>query len=230
MALLEGHVAPYAERMTQPAPASALAEVTLAGQQVRLEPLSMVHIEGLLSAATEDRATYQWTTVPSNEGEMRAYVSTALELASHGAAVPFVTRIADGGRIVGSTRFANFENHPWPPSSPHFRPGGEPDAVEIGWTWLAPSAQRSAVNTEAKWLMLRHAFEAWHLRCVRLKTDSRNVRSRAAIERIGCKFDGILRAHSPGADGAMRDSAYYSLVESEWPAADAALRSRLARA
>ena len=216
--------------MTAPAPASLIPQVTLSGAHVRLEPLSIDHVEGLLAAATEDRATYQWTTVPSNEREMRAYASEALELSSRGAAVPFVTRLADAGRIVGSTRFANFEYHSWPPASPHFRPNGEPDAVEIGWTWLASSAQRSAVNTEAKWLMLRHAFEVWHVRCVRLKTDSRNARSRAAIERIGCQFDGILRAHSPGADGTMRDSAYYSLIESEWPAAEAALRSRLARA
>ena len=216
--------------MTQSVPASLTAEVTLTGLHVRLEPLSMAHIDGLLAAANEDRATYQWTTVPSNEREMRQYVSAALELAFRGEAVPFVTRVAADGRIVGSTRFANFEYHPWAPSSPQFRPGGEPDAVEIGWTWLAASVQRSAVNTEAKSLMLRHAFGTWHVRCVRLKTDSRNARSRAAIERIGCQFDGILRAHSPGADGAMRDSAYYSLIESEWPAAEAALRSRLARA
>ena len=201
--------------------------VTLAGAHVRLEPLSMDHVEALLAAASEDRATYQWTTVPATEDAMCEYVSGALDLANRRQAVPFVTRLALDGRVIGSTRFANFEYHPWPASSPEARAAGEPDAVEIGWTWLAASAQRTPANTEAKWLMLRHAFERWGVRCVRLKTDRRNERSRAAIERIGGKFDGIIRAHSPGADGSLRDSAYFSILESEWPQVDAGLRARL---
>ena len=212
--------------MTVPT-ASLIQPVTLQGRFVRLEPLAMEHVDGLLAACSEDRATYNWTTVPATEDEMCEYVSGALELAGKQAAVPFVTRAAGDGRILGTTRFANFEYHPWPASSPHHRAGGEPDAVEIGWTWLAASAQRTPVNSEAKWLMLRHAFETWRVRCVRLKTDRRNERSRAAIERIGGKFDGIIRAHSPGADGTMRDSAYFSIIESEWPEADRALRAGL---
>ena len=158
---------------------------------------------------------------------MEQYVAQALDLAARRQAVPFVTRLASDGRVVGTTRFATFEFHPWPQSSPHARAAGEPDVVEIGWTWLAASAQRTPVNTEAKLLMLRHAFETWRVRCVRLKTDRRNERSRAAIERIGGKFDGVIRAHSPGADGTMRDSAYFSILDSEWPEVEARLRARL---
>ena len=104
-----------------------------------------------------------------------------------------------------------------------------PDGVEIGWTWLASSVQRSAINTEAKLLMLRHAFETWGARVVRLKTDRRNARSRAAIERIGGRLDGVLRAHTVGRDGALRDTAYYSIIESEWPAVRASLEERVVR-
>ncbi len=210
-----------------PTAPSIVQPVTLEGVHVRLEPLSMEHVDALVAAASEDRATYAWTTVPATDDAMCEYVSAALERAATGAAVPFVTRRAGDGRVVGTTRFTNFEYHPWPSTSPQHRPGGQPDAVEIGWTWLAASAQRTPVNTEAKWLMLRHAFETWEVRCVRLKTDRRNERSRAAIERIGGRFDGILRAHSPGADGTMRDSAYFSIIESEWPDVDRALLARL---
>ena len=105
-----------------------------------------------------------------------------------------------------------------------------PDGVEIGWTWLAASAQRTPINTEAKWLMLRHAFEVWKVRVVRLNTDRRNARSRSAIERIGGRLDGVVRANRVASDGTLRDSALYSIVESEWPEADAALRASLARA
>ena len=202
--------------------------VTLEGRFVRLEPLSIEDVPALIAAASEDRTTYGWTTVPATEGEMYEYVSAALELAGRQAAVPFVTRAAGDGRVLGTTRFATFEYHAWPASNPLARPPGHPDVVEIGWTWLAASAQRTPVNTEAKWLMLRHAFETWGVRCVRWKTDRRNERSRAAIERIGGKFDGILRAQAPGTDGTLRDSAFYSMLESEWPEADRALRARLA--
>ncbi|GMV85716.1 MAG: N-acetyltransferase [Dehalococcoidia bacterium] len=206
---------------------SPVQPVTLEGPAVRLEPLSLVHVPALAAAAAEDRATYAWTHVPHGEAETRAYVEAALELAGRGEALPFATRDLVSGRVVGSTRFANFERLPWDgtPASPAARP----DAVEIGWTWLAASAQRSAINTGAKFLMLRHAFEVWGTRVVRLKTDRRNARSRAAIERIGAKLDGVIRAHSLGADGQLRDSAYYSIIETEWPAVRAALEARPGR-
>lgn len=213
--------------MTQLVENALVGPVTLSGRFVRLEPLALEHLDALVAAATEDRSTYQWTTVPADQASMREYVLAALDLANRREAVPFVTRLAESGRIVGSTRFANFEQHPWPEGHPLYRAGGGPDAVEIGWTWLAASAQRTAVNTEAKWLMLGHAFGAWGAQCVRLKTDRRNERSRAAIERIGGKFDGTIRAHSPGADGTLRDSAYFSILRTEWPEVDARLRERL---
>jgi RimJ/RimL family protein N-acetyltransferase len=211
-------------------PPSRFAQpTTLVGATVRLVPLSIVHAETLVEAAGEDRSTYQWTTVPVGLGAMRAYIERAVALHELGEVVPFATTLASSGRVIGTTRFANFERHDWPSASNPFREDGSPDGVEIGWTWLAASAQRTRANTEAKWLMLKHAFETWGVRVVRLKTDRRNERSRTAIERIGGKFDGVIRAHSPGADGTMRDSAYYSIVESEWPGVDAALRARLSK-
>ena len=204
--------------------------VTLAGEHIRLVPLAAEHIPALVEAASEDRSNYQWTWVPDGEAAMRAYVEEALALAAERKAIPFATTLAVSGRIVGSTRFANFEYHAWAPGSAHARGPGVPDGVEIGWTWLAASAQRTKANTEAKWLMTRHAFEGLGVRVVRLNTDRRNQRSRAAIERIGGKLDGIIRANRAATDDNVRDSAAYSIVESEWPAVEAALRERLSRA
>ena len=205
-----------------------VTRVALEGAHVRLEPLTFEHVPALTEAAADDRSTYQWTLVPHGPEAMAAYVGTALALAERGEAVPFATIRRADGLVVGSTRFANFEWHDWPEGNPNRRPG-RPDGVEIGWTWLAGAAQRTAVNTEAKYLMMRHAFETWQVRVVRLKTDARNERSRAAILRIGCEFDGILRHHSPAADGTLRDSAYYSMLDTGWPAAREAFEARLAR-
>jgi N-acetyltransferase len=144
-----------------------------------------------------------------------------------GRALPFATRSRAAGRVIGSTRFGNIEFWVWPADSPHARPDGTPDVVEIGWTWLAAEAQRTAVNTEAKLLMLTHAFETWRVRAVKLNTDARNARSRAAIERIGARFDGVLRAHRPASDGGIRDTAAFSLLAEEWPAARAKLHARI---
>lgn len=209
--------------------APVIRPVILEGAHVRLEPLSLEHVDALVAAAAEDRANYQWTFVPDGEAAMADYVSVALELGRKVEAVPFATIQRETGRVIGSTRFANLEYLGFPPSNPHFKGEGVPDGVEIGWTWLAASAQRTRANTEAKWLMMRHAFETWGVRVVRLNTDRRNVRSRAAIERIGGKLDGIVRANRAAADGAVRDSACYSIIESEWPVVDAALRERLSR-
>jgi RimJ/RimL family protein N-acetyltransferase len=115
----------------------------------------------------------------------------------------------------------------WPPGNPHQRGADVPDVVEIGATWLAPAAQRTAINTEAKLLMLTHAFEAWRVHRVSLLTDARNERSRAAIARIGARLDGVVRAARVAADGGIRDTAVYSIVEPEWPAVRDALRARL---
>ena len=205
----------------------ALSQPTLQGSHVRLVPLSMGHLDDLVRVAAGPRESYRLTIVPEGAEAMRKYVETALALRDNGAAVPFATtRLADG-RIVGSTRFANLEYWAWP-SGPR-APPEPPDAVEIGWTWLAADAQRSAINTEAKLLMLGHAFEQWRVRRVNLRTDSRNLRSRSAIERLGAKLDGILRAHMPASDGGVRDTATYSILAEEWPAAKERLSLRLAR-
>ncbi|HZJ54786.1 MAG TPA: GNAT family protein [Myxococcaceae bacterium] len=204
--------------------------LTLQGQHVRLEPLGSGHLDGLQAIVEGPRDTFGLTPVPRTRGELEAYVATALEDQRRTMALPFATLDARSGRVVGTTRFGNLEFWPIPPGStvPQRAPG-VPYAVEIGWTWLAPDAQRTAINTEAKRLMLAHAFERWEVYRVTLKTDARNVRSRSAIERIGCRLDGVLRAHSPAADGGPRDAALYSLLAREWPQARARLDARLAR-
>jgi RimJ/RimL family protein N-acetyltransferase len=215
--------------MTTPAISNVVGPVTLSGRFVRLEPLTIGHVPALVEAASGPRDTYDMTYVPEGEAATRAYVEEALSLGEQGLTVPFATVSLGAGRVVGTTRFANFEYQPWAEGSPHQRGTHYPDAVEIGWTWLSAAAQRTPVNTEAKLLMLTHAFETWRVHAVRLKTDRRNERSRAAIERLGAKLDGVLRAHSVGRDGAIRDSAYYSIVEGEWPSVRANLESRLRR-
>jgi N-acetyltransferase len=207
-----------------------LVPVVLSGRYVRLEPLTLSHVPGLMDAATGPRETFLWTVVPEAEKAMHQYVEQALEEQRQGRQIPFATVDARTSKVVGSTRFCNVERWPWPPESPRARPPGCADAVEIGYTWLHPSAQRSAINTEAKRLMLAHAFEVWEVYRVTLKTDERNTRSRAAIERIGGRLDGLLRGHMPGADGDVRTSAVYSIVASEWPVVRARLDARLAAA
>ncbi len=216
--------------MTAPTAADPLApDVTLEGGVVRLVPLALEHVPALLEAALVSRERYQWTPVPGTLEGMTAYVSNAVERAAARQVVAFATTLRASGRIVGSTRFATFEFHPWPESSPLAPPPGLPDVVEIGWTWLAGDVQRTAVNTEAKLLMLSHAFETWNVKAVRLKTDRRNERSRNAILRIGAHFEGILRAHSPGVDGSLRDSAFFSILAEDWPAVRASHQARLGR-
>ena len=210
-----------------------LEPFTLEGTHVRLEPLSESHIAPLVVAAAEDRSHYQWTYVPDGTEQMTEYVRDALASAASGAQVAFATvrRCADAGgddRVVGATRFCEVSCWQWPPGASQQR-NGVPDAVDIGATWLAGSAQRTLVNTEAKLLMLAHAFEVWGVHRVALQTDFRNRRSWAAIERIGGKLDGLLRADRPGADDTVRTSARFSIVASEWPEVKARLMERLAR-
>ncbi len=200
-----------------------LGEILLKGAAVRLEPLEVRHVDGLAGAAAEDPSLYRWSPVPANRAEAAAYVETALAWAQAERAAPFaIVRVADGA-VIGSTRFFEIERWAWPPGHPwHGRT--DPDVCEIGYTWLAGSAIRTAANTEAKLLMLTHAFEAWHVHRVCLHTDARNERSRAAIERIGGKFEGILRSHRMAADFIPRDSARYSIVAAEWPGVKQRLR------
>ena len=187
--------------------------ITLEGNHVRLEPLSLDHLDALTAVAL-DPELWKFTTVNiRNRDEMRAYIEEALQLSATGTVIAFVTRDKKSNAIVGSTRLADIQTH-------H-------RTMEIGWTWIARSHQRTAVNTEAKLLLLRHAFET--LRCFRvtLKTDERNTRSRRAIERLGAHFDGILRAFQPAVDGKPRNTAYYTILASEWPSVEAALRKKL---
>ena len=201
---------------------------TLEGTYVRLEPLAESHVPGLVEAASEDRANYQWAYVPDGPEEMAAHVRDALTKVAAGAHVAFAT-VQRGGadRVVGSTRFCEIAFWQWPPGAAHQR-AGVPDVVDIGFTFLAASAQRTPVNTEAKLLMMTHAFEVWEVHRVALQTDVRNARSWAAIERIGGKLDGIMRADRPGADDTVRTSARFSIVAEEWPEVKARLRDRLA--
>ena len=211
-----------------------LEPITLEGIHVRLEPLSESHTGPLTEAATEDRSNYQWTYTPDGPEEMTAYVRDALDKVASGAHLAFATVRKRGGpgdadRVVGATRFCEIALWQWPPGATHQR-HGVPDVVDIGFTWLAGSAQRTPVNTEAKLLMMTHAFEVWHVHRVALQTDVRNKRSWAAIERIGGRLDGIMRADRPGADDTVRTSARFSIVASEWPDVKARLAGRLKEA
>lgn len=189
----------------------------LQGNHVRLEPLEHRHVDGLAEAAAAEPSLYQWSPVPQGKVEAANYVDTALAWRDAGTAVPFAIARRNDGVVIGSTRFWNIERWSWPPGHPsHGR--RDPDACEIGYTWLAHSAIRTPANTEAKFLMLRHAFEVWQVLRVCFHTDARNQRSRAALERIGGQFEGILRAHRMAADFVPRDSVRYSIVATEWPA------------
>jgi RimJ/RimL family protein N-acetyltransferase len=199
-------------------PATMAAEmivspVTLEGQHVRLEPLTKAHLAGLAQIGL-DEELWRWipTQVRTAE-EMAAYIETALEEQKRGVSSPFAILEKATGRVIGSTRYGNIDRL-------HHR-------VEIGWTWVAREWQRTAMNTEAKYLLLRHAFET--LGCIRveLKTDSLNEKSRAAILRIGAKQEGIFRNHMITASGRIRHTVYFSIMDSEWPAVKAGLESRL---
>lgn len=200
--------------------------LVLEGRHIRLEELDLSHARGLAEASAGDPELYRWSPVPRGAAEARAYIETALAWRDAGTALPFAIVNAASGVILGSTRFFNLERWPWPEG--HTLHGRETlDACEIGYTWLTHSAIRTPVNTEAKLLMLQYAFEAWKVFRVCLHTDVRNQRSRAAIERIGGKMEGILRAHRMAADFIPRDSARYSIIASEWPEVKDRLVQRL---
>jgi RimJ/RimL family protein N-acetyltransferase len=203
--------------------------LVLSGSRVRLDPLSEGHLDGLVAAAAVSRETYALTFVPDSAEATREFIRRMLGDEGTGTVIPFATIDAPTGRVVGSTSFLNIERWRWPLGSPMKRATEQPDAVEIGATWLAHDVQRTAINTEAKLLMLSHAFETWRVHRVSLKTDVRNARSRAAIERLGAKLDGVLRAHQPSSTGTVRDTAYYTIVQSEWPIVRERLEARLRR-
>ncbi|MBI5710493.1 MAG: GNAT family N-acetyltransferase [Candidatus Eisenbacteria bacterium] len=190
--------------------------VTLEGPQVRLEPLSLErHFDDLCRVGL-DQDLWCWSTVDvRSPGDLRSYLESALQERAEGRALPFATVARAAGRAVGSTRFGSI-------AVPHRR-------VEIGWTWIGRGWQRSAINTEAKYLMLRHAFETWGCLRVELKTDALNRRSRDAMLRIGCREEGTLRKHMLTERGTVRDSVCYSIVDEEWPAVRARLEEMMRR-
>lgn len=200
-----------------------LEPLTIVGTHVRLEPLTHDHAAALVDAGNRDRSTYGYTPVPADLDGMHAYIDGLLADAQRDAAMPFVQRRLDGGDVVGCTRFLNIQ---WYPNR------ATPAEVEVGGTWLASDAQRSAINTEAKLLLLRHAFEEWAVFRVAICTDARNERSRAAIERLGATLEGVLRNHRPNAGhltepGLARDTAAYSIIATEWSAVRTRLEERL---
>jgi len=187
--------------------------VSLEGRHVRLEPLSHAHDAGLSAVGLEEEL-WRWINAPvRTPEEMSAYIETALNEQSRGVSLPFAQVEKSSGRAIGSTRYGNIDRT-------HHR-------LEIGWTWVAPEWQRTAINTEAKYLLLKHAFET--LGCIRveLKTDELNEKSRAAILRIGGKEEGIFRNHMITASGRIRNSVYYSILNSEWPDVRARLQAKL---
>jgi RimJ/RimL family protein N-acetyltransferase len=194
----------------------------LEGESVRLEPLDHRHAADLADAAEENRGTYAFTWVP-RAGEVRDYIDAQLARAASGRLAPYAQVSVATGRAVGATAY-------WEPR--HWRSEEQLDAIEVGFTWLGASAQGTGVNAEAKLLLFRHAFEQWHVSRVDLKTDARNDRSRAAIESVGARFEGVLRNWSrswaPGEDGRLRDSAIFSITATEWPECRERLENRVA--
>ena len=190
-----------------------IAPVVLEGRHVRLEPLTLEHTSELVAVGL-DSDLWKWIPVPvRTPEEMGTYVQTALKEEADGFALPFALIEKSSGRTVGCTRYANIERA-------HHR-------LEIGWTWVARQWQRTAVNTEAKYLLLRHAFETLKCMRVELKTDSLNDRSRAAILRIGAREEGTFRNHMITASGRIRHTVYFSIIDSEWPGVRTQLEAKL---
>lgn len=206
------------------------AFVTLSGRSVRLEPLSLAVVDDLVAAASEDRSTYAFTRVPASREEMTSYVETAQAEQAEGRTMPFAIRWLHTDRVVGATRLMHLEYWqgplPWPPGTRGVV-GEVPSVADIGYTWLAASAQGTSVNRESKYLMLSLAFETWQVHRITLKADVRNLRSRAAIEALGAHLDGVRRADSRGADDTVRDTAYYSILAGEWPVVRERMHARL---
>jgi RimJ/RimL family protein N-acetyltransferase len=192
-----------------------IAPVTLEGTHVRLEPLSSKHVTPLTEIGVEPEI-WRWMTVQVRDrNDMQRYVDEALEAYRNGIAVPFATVERAGNRVVGTTRFGNIDR--------------SNRRAEIGWTWINPKWQRSPINTEAKLLMLRHAFEVWGCIRVEFKTDALNDKSRAALLRIGAKEEGMLRKHMIADTGRFRDSVYYSVLDTEWAEVKTSLELKLRR-
>ncbi|HRK30056.1 MAG TPA: GNAT family protein [Tepidisphaeraceae bacterium] len=199
-------------------------DLTLQHGEVLLRPLTHSDAPALAEAAEGLRGQTLFTTVPDAADAGRAYVDHALAMRSAGTRFPMV--IIWQARVVGSTSYMRYQPWEWPLGSQRQR-ANRPDIVEIGYTWLAASAQRTACNTTAKLALLTHAFESWQVHAVLLRTDARNRQSRTAIARLGAKLDGVLRADMPSSDNLVRSTAQYSILASEWAAVRASLQRRL---
>lgn len=202
-----------------------LQPFTLTGTIVRLEPLARRHADDLVAAAGVDRSGYGYTEVPHDLPTADAYIDWLLGDAARDTVVPFVQRRLADGRVIGCTRFLNVA---W------WNSRELPVEVEIGGTWLGADAQRSGINTEAKLLLLTHAFDVWGVNRVAICTDALNEQSRRAIERIGARFEGVLRRHRASMGHATipataRDTATYSIIAEEWPTTSEHLRRLLGR-
>lgn len=187
--------------------------IVLTGARVKLAPLKFEHLSELYEAAS-DESLWRWTTnVVKSREDMLRYVETALGEFDRKTSLPFVTIEKSTNKIIGSTRFGNIDVRN--------------RRTEIGWTWINPQYQRTAINTEAKLLMLNHAFETWNCIRVELKTDVLNEKSRKAIRRIGAKEEGVLRRHLITDAGRFRDTVYFSIIDSEWQRVKANLQEML---
>jgi RimJ/RimL family protein N-acetyltransferase len=180
-----------------------LHPVTLVGGHVRLEPLARKHLDGLVSAGSFDEI-WTWLSVwPQGRDGFAEWIAAALAAQDAGTELPFTTFDAATNEIIGSTRYLNVD--------------GPSRRLEIGWTWITPARQRSVVNTEAKYLQLRHCFEELGCRRVELKTDERNEKSRNAMLRIGAQFEGIARKQMRTRDGTNRNNAWFAFIDDDWP-------------
>ena len=198
--------------------------VRLVGEHVILEPMRRDHVSDIARAAADDRSTYDWTIVPDGPEEAAEYVDTLVTGADWLETAAFVQRRTTDDTVVGCTRYLN-------PAWPLGR--ADPDEVEVGGTWLSTDAQRTAVNTEAKLLLLTHAFDGWGVQRLAICTDARNERSRTAIVRIGAAYEGVLRRHrrayTDDQPRELRDTAVYAVIAPEWPRVRTRLRARLGR-
>ncbi|MET9485760.1 GNAT family protein [Nocardia sp. NPDC006630] len=207
--------------------------LSLNGRLVRLEPLAPHHASGISEAAAGNRDDFAFTPVPHGVDEALDYVAQALSGHAGGTSLAFAIIAVASGRILGSTRFTRFDYWQGPMVWPlvHGLPPGDalmavPDAAEIGNTWLSPEARGTGINLESKMLLLQHAFETWRVRRITFRADVRNHRSRLAIERLGATSDGVRRAHSRGLDGEVRSTAFYSILEDEWPTVRATIEGQ----
>lgn len=194
---------------------ASLGPITLTGKHIRLEPMRPAHAPALLEAGRAAEIWEWMPTRPVNPATMEGWLKKAMQAESLGQEYPFVVILVPSGRLVGSTRYLDVQE--------------DDRTVEIGWTWYAPDSWSSIVNPEAKYLLMRHAFDDWGAIRVALKTDVRNLHSQAAIKKLGAKYEGLLRNQRIRPDGSYRDTVLFSITDREWPAVKSRLEQRIER-